>query len=80
MDAEFSLSPHFLSLRSLVRRLTSLLDEMCGQVSAECRRQGAWALLGEATGAKLFCANTRTVLSKEHIFGELQSAPEKTAT
>lgn len=44
---------------------------MSEQVSAECRRQGAWGLLGEGTGAKLFCGDTRTVLGKEHIFGEL---------
>ncbi|XP_075892174.1 uncharacterized protein LOC142895202 [Nelusetta ayraudi] len=55
--------------QNLVRRLTSLVDEMSEQVSAECRRQGAWGLLGEGTGAKLFCADTRTVLGKEHIFG-----------
>lgn len=44
---------------------------MSEQVSAECRRQGAWGLVGEGTGAKLFCADTRRVLSKEHIFGAL---------
>lgn len=43
------------------------------RVSAECRRQGAWGLLGEGTGAKLLCDDTRTVLGKEHIFGELQT-------
>lgn len=44
---------------------------MSERVSAECRRQGSWGLLGEGTGARLFCLDTGTVLSKEHIFGEL---------
>lgn len=43
------------------------------RVSAECRRQGSWGLLGEGTGAKLLCDDTRTVLGKEHIFGELHT-------
>ncbi|XP_047191720.1 uncharacterized protein si:dkey-103g5.4 isoform X2 [Scophthalmus maximus] len=52
-----------------IQKLTSLVDEMGELVSAECQRQGAWELLGEATGAKLLCPDTGTVLTKDHIFG-----------
>lgn len=55
---------------SLVQKLTSLVDEMGEQVSAECQRQGAWGLLGEGTGAKLLCPHTGEVLTKDHIFGK----------
>ncbi|KAK9520852.1 hypothetical protein VZT92_020711 [Zoarces viviparus] len=55
--------------QNLIQRLTSLVEEMGEQVSAECQRQGAWGFLGEGTGAKLLCPDTGTVLTKDHIFG-----------
>lgn len=58
----------------LIQRLTSLVDEMGELVSAECQRQGAWALLGEGTGAKLLCPDTGAVLSKDDIFCESDRA------
>ncbi|CAB1347518.1 unnamed protein product, partial [Coregonus sp. 'balchen'] len=48
-------------------RVASLASEMAEQVSGECQRQGAWATLGEGTGAKLLCPDTGSVLSKEDI-------------
>lgn len=41
------------------------------QVSAECRRQGAWGFLGEGVGAELLCPDTGAVLTKNHFFGKL---------
>ncbi|KAL0973021.1 hypothetical protein UPYG_G00197840 [Umbra pygmaea] len=52
----------------VLQRLKSLTSEMTEQVSKECQRQGAWAALGEGTGAKLLCPDTGSVLSKEDIF------------
>ncbi|KAK6297050.1 hypothetical protein J4Q44_G00331920 [Coregonus suidteri] len=51
----------------VVQRVASLASEMAEQVSGECQRQGAWATLGEGTGAKLLCPDTGSVLSKEDI-------------
>ncbi|XP_041849904.1 uncharacterized protein si:dkey-103g5.4 isoform X3 [Melanotaenia boesemani] len=51
------------------QKLTSLVGGMGELVSAECRRQGAWGLLGEGTGAKLLCPDTGTVLTKDDMFG-----------
>lgn len=53
------------------QKLTSMVNEMGEQVSAECQRQGAWEFLGEGVGAKLLCPDTGTVLTKNHFFGEL---------
>lgn len=53
------------------QKLTSMVNEMREQVSAECQRQGAWEFLGEDVGAKLLCPDTGTVLTKNHFFGEL---------
>ncbi|KAJ7990490.1 hypothetical protein DPEC_G00300860 [Dallia pectoralis] len=52
----------------VVQRVSSLASEMAEEVSRECWRQGAWVLLGEATGAELLCPDTGSVLSKEDIF------------
>lgn len=48
-----------------------MVEEMGEQVSAECQRLGAWEFLGEGVGAKLLCPDTGTVLTKNHLFGEL---------
>lgn len=63
---------HVIYVFSLVQRVSSLVVEMGELVSAECRRQGAWGVLGEGTGAKLLCPDTGAVLAKEEIIGEPQ--------
>eukprot|EP00066_Takifugu_rubripes_P017519 XP_011606785.1 PREDICTED: uncharacterized protein LOC101076355 [Takifugu rubripes] len=50
------------------QKLTSMVNEMGEQISAECQRQGAWEFLGEGVGAKLLCPDTGTVLTKNHFF------------
>ncbi|TWW77242.1 hypothetical protein D4764_12G0006320 [Takifugu flavidus] len=52
------------------QKLTSMVNEMGEQISAECQRQGAWEFLGEGVGAKLLCPDTGTVLTKNHFFGD----------
>ncbi|XP_057695565.1 uncharacterized protein si:dkey-103g5.4 isoform X2 [Corythoichthys intestinalis] len=55
--------------QNLSQRLTSLVGEMGGLVSAECQRQGAWGLLGQGIGGQLLCPGSCTVMSKNSIFG-----------
>jgi len=55
----------------VVQRVLSLVVEMEELVSAESERQGAWGMLGDGTGARLLCPDTGTVLTKEHLIGEL---------
>ncbi|XP_077467722.1 uncharacterized protein LOC144083614 [Stigmatopora argus] len=55
--------------QNLTQRLSFLVGEMGGLVSAECQRQGAWGLLGEGIGAQLLCPGSNSVLSKDSIFG-----------
>nr|XP_061828831.1 uncharacterized protein LOC133614686 [Nerophis lumbriciformis] len=57
------------SHQNLIQRLRSAVAELEELVSAECRRQGSWGLLGEGTGAKLLCPDSGSVLSKDALFG-----------
>ncbi|XP_077578970.1 uncharacterized protein LOC144200601 [Stigmatopora nigra] len=59
--------------QNLTQRLSVLVGEMGGLVSAECQRQGAWGLLGEGIGAQLLCPGSDSVLSKDSIFGSDES-------
>lgn len=56
---------------SLSQNLTSLVNKMGEQVTAECQRQGAWGFLGDGVGATLLCPDTGAVLTKKHFFGNL---------
>ncbi|XP_064159366.1 uncharacterized protein LOC135236767 [Anguilla rostrata] len=60
--------------RHVLQRVSVLADEMTDLVSRECQRQGAWAVLGEGTGAKLLCPKRGVVLSRTEIF----AAPDRT--
>ena len=53
----------------------SLVGALAEQVRGDCHRQGAWALLGEGTGARPLCPDTGAVLTKDDIFGELVVSP-----
>ncbi|XP_072557731.1 uncharacterized protein [Paramormyrops kingsleyae] len=48
-------------------RLSTLASQMVDLASRECQRQGAWAILGEGTGAQLLCPTRGMVLTKEEI-------------
>ncbi|XP_028817043.1 uncharacterized protein LOC114768840 [Denticeps clupeoides] len=51
----------------LLQTVAGLAHEMTELVTSECHRQGAWAVLKEATGARLLCPKTGTALSKDDI-------------
>ncbi|CAL8361243.1 unnamed protein product [Merluccius merluccius] len=70
--------PHLLweqNPQSAVQRVLSLVVEMGELVSAESKRQGAWGMLGDGTGARLLCPDTGTVLTKEHLIGPAGGSP-----
>ncbi|XP_048837633.1 uncharacterized protein si:dkey-103g5.4 [Brienomyrus brachyistius] len=48
-------------------RLITLASQMIDLASRECQRQGAWAILGEGTGAQLLCPTRGMILTKEEI-------------
>ena len=48
-------------------RVDSLLQRLEVEVTSECQRRGAWALLGEFTGARL-CTVEGEILGHEKLF------------
>ena len=57
---------HFVHYR-VNAKVDALLQDMTVEVTSECQRRGAWALLGQMTGAQL-CSTEREALNYNDIF------------
>lgn len=58
-------------LCSAIDRVNVLVKEMADMVSVEAQRQGCWVVLKQATGARLLCPTSGSVLTRDDIIGEL---------
>ena len=66
-DGQFDRDMH----NDIDRRVAILINQMSNDVTDECRRVGAWGILGEGTGGQIVQPGTRTALARTDLISEL---------
>ncbi|KAJ8368257.1 hypothetical protein SKAU_G00082850 [Synaphobranchus kaupii] len=51
----------------VLQRVSVLAEQMMDLASRDCQRQGAWAVLGEGTGARMLCPKRGVAMSRTEI-------------
>lgn len=63
-DGDFHRSWH----NAVDHRVALLIEKMSAEITDECRRVGAWGILGEGTGGQLLVSGSRMPISRNDLF------------
>lgn len=63
-DVDFCQDLH----KALNHRVTLLLEKISDETTSECKRVGAWGVLGQGTGGQLLVGSSRTPATREDLF------------
>ena len=65
-DGDFHRSWH----NAVDHRVSLLIEKMSADLTDECRRIGAWGILGQGTGGQLLVSGSRTPVTRNDLFDD----------
>lgn len=63
-DGDFHRSWH----NAVDHRVALLIENMSAEITDECRRVGAWGILGQGTGGQLLVSGSRSPVTRDQLF------------